>query len=176
MPDLPDREKGRACAHSEITIFALPFCQMHAYMGLTTGGVLRALPIRDPGYRVRAKKTGANVPADSKRTPMFVTPAYAQAAGGGAAAFTSFVPLILIFGIMYFLLIRPQQKKAKEHRSMVEALRRGDQVLTKGGIVGKVQKVHEDGTLDVEIAEGVKVKVLRATIVQVMSKTEPAAA
>lgn len=107
---------------------------------------------------------------------MFATPAFAQAAGGAAGAFTSFVPLVLIFAIMYFLLIRPQQKKAKEHRSMVEALRRGDQVLTQGGIVGKVQKVHEDGTLDVEIAEGVKVKVLRATIVQVMSKTEPAAA
>jgi preprotein translocase subunit YajC len=107
---------------------------------------------------------------------MFATPAFAQATGGAAGAFTSFVPLVLIFAIMYFLLIRPQQKKAKEHRSMVEALRRGDQVLTQGGIVGKVLKVHEDGTLDVEIAEGVKVKVLRATIVQVMSKTEPAAA
>ena len=107
----------------------------------------------------------------------FVTPAYAQAAGGGAAsAITSFVPLILIFGIMYFLLIRPQQKKLKEHRGMVEALRRGDQVLTQGGILGKVLKVNDDGILEVEIAEGVKVRVLRSTITQVMSKTEPAAA
>ena len=108
---------------------------------------------------------------------MFVTPAFAQAAPGGAAgALTSFVPLILIFAIMYFLLIRPQQKKMKEHKAMVEALRRGDQVLTQGGIIGKVTKVNEDGTAEVEIAEGVKVKVLRHTIAQVMNKTEPAAA
>lgn len=108
---------------------------------------------------------------------MFATPAYAQAAGAGAgSAFASFVPLILIFAIMYFLLIRPQQKKMKEHKAMVEALRRGDQILTQGGIVGKVTKVQEDGLLEVEIAEGVKVKVMRHTIVQVMSKTEPAAA
>ena len=108
---------------------------------------------------------------------MFATPAYAQAAGAGAgSAFASFVPLILIFAIMYFLLIRPQQKKMKEHKAMVEALRRGDQVLTQGGIVGKVTKVQEDGQLEVEIAEGVKVKVMRHTIVQVMNKTEPAAA
>jgi len=107
---------------------------------------------------------------------MFATPAFAQAAGGGAAgALSSFVPLILIFAIMYFLLIRPQQKKAKEHKAMVEALRRGDQVLTQGGIYGKVTKVHDDGVLEVEIAEGVRVRTPRATIVQVVSKTEPAA-
>ena len=107
---------------------------------------------------------------------MFVTPAYAQAAGGAASAFTSFLPLILIFAIMYFLLIRPQQKKVKEHKAMVEALRRGDQVLTQGGIVARVTKVLEDGALEVEIAEGVKVKVMRQTIVQVISKTEVVAA
>jgi preprotein translocase subunit YajC len=104
-----------------------------------------------------------------------VTPAFAQAAGGGAAAFTSFVPLILIFAIMYFLLIRPQQKKLKEHRGMVEALRRGDQVVTQGGIVGKVTKVKEDGEIMVQIADGVEVRVIKATIAQVVSKTEPAA-
>lgn len=108
---------------------------------------------------------------------MFATPAFAQAAGGGAAgAFTSFVPLILIFGIMYFLLIRPQQKKAKEHRAMVEALRRGDTVLTQGGIIGKVVKVKDDGEVEVEIADGVKVRVLKGTIAQVLTRTEPAAA
>ncbi|ESW59467.1 MAG: preprotein translocase subunit YajC [Rhodobacter sp. CACIA14H1] len=109
---------------------------------------------------------------------MFATPAFAQAAGGAGAgsAFASFIPLILIFAIMYFLLIRPQQKKMKEHKAMVEALRRGDQVLTQGGIIGKVTKVQEDGTVEVEIADGVKVKVLRHTIAQVMNKTEPAAA
>ncbi|MFY0691959.1 MAG: preprotein translocase subunit YajC [Litoreibacter sp.] len=104
---------------------------------------------------------------------MFVTPAYAQAAGSGGA-FTSFIPLILIFAIMYFLLIRPQQKKVKEHQAMVAALRRGDQVVTQGGVVGKVVKVKEDGELEVEIAEGVKIRVIQATIAQVLNKTEPA--
>ena len=107
---------------------------------------------------------------------MFVTPAFAQAAGpaGAGSAFASFVPLVLIFAIMYFLLIRPQQKKVKEHRAMVEALRRGDQVVTAGGIVGKAVKVGDDGVVEVEIADGVKVKVVRQTITQVMNKTEPA--
>lgn len=105
---------------------------------------------------------------------MFAAPAYAQAAGGAGGAFASFIPLILIFAIMYFLLIRPQQKKVKEHQKMVEALRRGDQVVTQGGLIGKVSKVKEDGELEVEIAEGVKVRVVKATIAQVLNKTEPA--
>jgi preprotein translocase subunit YajC len=106
---------------------------------------------------------------------MFATPAYAQAADGGAAgAFLQFLPLILIFAIMYFLLIRPQQKKMKEHQAMVEALRRGDQVVTQGGLIGKVTKVKEGNELEVELAEGVKVRVVKNTIAQVMSKTEPA--
>ena len=109
---------------------------------------------------------------------MFITPAYAQAAGGaaGASAIMNIAPLILIFGIMYFLLIRPQQTKLKQHKAMVEALRRGDQVITGGGIVGKVSKVREDGEVEVEIADGVKVRVVKSTIAQVLSKTEPAAA
>jgi preprotein translocase subunit YajC len=107
---------------------------------------------------------------------MLASPAFAQAMDGGAAsAITSFVPLILIFLIMYFLLIRPQQRKLKEHKAMVEALRRGDQVLTQGGIIGKVTKVNDDGVLEVEIAEGVRVRTPKHTIAQVMSKTEPAA-
>ena len=108
---------------------------------------------------------------------MFVSPAFAQdiAAPSAGAAFAQFLPIILIFVIFYFLLIRPQQRKMKEHRAMVEALRRGDQIVTSGGIVGKVSKVQEDGMVEVEIAEGVKVKVARHTIVQVMNKTEPAA-
>lgn len=110
---------------------------------------------------------------------MFISPAYAQAAGqaaGSGAVIAQFVPLILIFVIMYFLLIRPQQKKLKDHRAMVEALRRGDQVVTSGGIIGKVSKVKEDGEVEVEIADGVKVRVVKSTISQVLSKTEPAAA
>ena len=84
---------------------------------------------------------------------MLATPAFAQAAGGAAGAaggLISFVPIILIFAIMYFLMIRPQQKKVKEHRAMVEALRRGDQIVTAGGVIGKVTKV-EDGKAEVEV-------------------------
>ena len=89
-------------------------------------------------------------------------------------AIAQFIPLILIFAIMYFLLIRPQQKKMKEHQNMVEALRRGDQVVTQGGVIGKVVKVKEGSEVEVEIAEGVKVRVIKSTIAQVLSKTEPA--
>ena len=105
---------------------------------------------------------------------MFVSPAYAQDAGA-AGAFVSLLPLILIFLIMWFLLIRPQQKKLKEHRAMVEALRRGDQIVTQGGLIGKITKIKEDGEVEVEIAQGVKVRVLRHTIQNVVSKSEPAA-
>lgn len=105
---------------------------------------------------------------------MFVTPAYAQTAGGGMAGLGQFLPLILIFAIMYFLLIRPQQKKAKEHRAMVEALRRGDTVVTQGGLIGKVTKVKEDNEVEVEIATGVKVRVVQSTIATVLNRTEPA--
>jgi preprotein translocase subunit YajC len=107
---------------------------------------------------------------------MFVTPAYAQAAGGGAGgAMFQLLPLLLIFGIMYFLLIRPQQKKARDHQAMIAALRRGDQVVTAGGMIAKVTKVGEGNEIEVEIAQGVKVRVVRSTITQVLSKTEPAA-
>jgi preprotein translocase subunit YajC len=88
--------------------------------------------------------------------------------------FAQFIPLILIFAIMWFLLIRPQQKKLKEHQAMVAALRRGDQVVTQGGIIGKVTKAKEGDEVEIEIAEGVKVRVVRNTVAQVLSKTEPA--
>ena len=87
--------------------------------------------------------------------------------------FQDFIPLILIFAIMYFLLIRPQQKKVKEHQNMVTALRRGDQVVTQGGLIGKVTKVKEENEIEVEVATGVKVRVVQNTIAQVLSKTEP---
>jgi len=89
-------------------------------------------------------------------------------------AFGQFIPLILIFAIMYLLLIRPQQKKVKEHQAMVAALRRGDQVVTAGGLMAKVTKVKDDAEVEVEIASGVTVRVVRSTITQVVSKTEPA--
>ncbi|WP_296417316.1 preprotein translocase subunit YajC [Pseudooctadecabacter sp.] len=91
-------------------------------------------------------------------------------------AFGQFIPLILIFAIMYFLLIRPQQKKLQQHQAMVAALRRGDQVVTQGGLIGKVSKVVDDGEVIVELGEGMKVRVVRSTIAQVLNKTEPAEA
>jgi preprotein translocase subunit YajC len=106
---------------------------------------------------------------------MFVSTAYAQAADGGATAgLMSFLPLVLIFVVFYFLLIRPQQKKLKEHKSMLEALRRGDRVVTGGGIIGTITKIGSDDELVVEIAEGVRVRVLRSTVNMVLAKTEPA--
>jgi len=90
--------------------------------------------------------------------------------------FQSILPFILILGIMYFLLIRPQQKKLKEHQAMVQSLRRGDQIVTQGGLVGKVTKVRDEAEVEVEIAEGVKVRVIKATVAQVLNKTEPASA
>ncbi len=92
------------------------------------------------------------------------------------SAIGQFIPLILIFAIMYFLLIRPQQKKMKQHQAMVAALRRGDQVVTQGGIIGKVSKVKEDSAneIEIEIAEGVRVRLVRNTVAQVLNKTEPA--
>ncbi|ETA52683.1 preprotein translocase subunit YajC [Ponticoccus alexandrii] len=90
------------------------------------------------------------------------------------AALGQFVPLILIFAIMWFLLIRPQQKKIKDHQKMVEALRRGDQVVTQGGIIGKVSKVKDNNEIEVEVAEGVRLRVVKSTVAQVLSKTEPA--
>lgn len=108
---------------------------------------------------------------------MFATPAFAQAAGGAggaASGIISFVPIVLIFAIMYFLMIRPQQKKVKEHRAMVDALRRGDQVVTAGGLIGKVTKVDDQkNEVEVELAPNVKVRVVRSTISTVVSKTEP---
>ena len=106
---------------------------------------------------------------------MFATPAYAQAAGGAGDTFGLLMPMILIFAIMYFLLIRPQQKKAKEHAAMVAALRRGDQVITQGGLIGKVSKVKEgENELEVELAKDIKVRVVQSTITAVLNKTEPA--
>ena len=106
---------------------------------------------------------------------MFISPAYAQAAGGGGSdPFMTFLPIILIFVVFYFLLIRPQQKKVKQHREMVSALRRGDKVVTAGGLIGTVTKIISDTEAQVELAEGVRVRVMRHTISDVLSRTEPA--
>ena len=103
---------------------------------------------------------------------MFISPAYAQGVGGDMGALGSFLPLILIFVVFYFLLIRPQQKKQKAHREMLGALHRGDRIVTAGGLVGTITKVLSDTELTVEISEGVKVRVMRGMISDVIAKTE----
>ena len=104
---------------------------------------------------------------------MFISEAYAQAGGAGDGGFIlSLLPLILIFVVFYFLLIRPQQKRMKDHREMLGAIRRGDRVVTGGGIIGQVVKASDD-ELTVEIGEGIRVKVVRSTVSSVVSRGEP---
>jgi preprotein translocase subunit YajC len=108
---------------------------------------------------------------------MWISPAWAQAEPGimGPGALEAFLPIILIFIVFYFLLIRPQQKKMKQHKDMLAAVRRGDRIVTGGGIIGQVTKVIDDNEISVEIAQGVQVRVQRALISAVVSKTEPVA-
>ena len=106
---------------------------------------------------------------------MFASPAFAQTAGdaGAGSGLIGIVPFILMFVIFYFFLIRPQQRRMKEHRKMIENLRRGDQVVTSGGILGKVTRVLEEDEVEVQIAEGVKVRLVKSTISAVLAKAEP---
>ena len=109
---------------------------------------------------------------------MLITPAFAQTAGGqasGASMLVQMLPLVLIFVVFWFLLIRPQQKRMKEHRAMIEALKKGDEIVTQGGLVGKITSVR-DNELEVEIAAGVKVRVIRSTVTGLVNRTQPAAA
>ena len=109
---------------------------------------------------------------------MPISTAYAQAAGGAPAGFDliSLMPLVLIFVVFYFLLIRPQQKKMRAHRELIATLKRGDKVLTAGGIIGTVVKVDEDNTLLVEIAKDIRVRVARGTISELLNKPAATAA
>lgn len=108
---------------------------------------------------------------------MFVTPAYAQTgAGGGSELLISVLPFVLIFVIMYFLIIRPQRTQMKKRQEMLDNVRRGDQVVTGGGLVGKVVKVIEErGELEIDLGNGLKVTALRSTIADVRAKGEPVA-
>ena len=107
---------------------------------------------------------------------MFITPAYAQGAGGsGMEQYIQFLPLVLIFVIMYVLMIRPQQRRVKQHQEMVKNLRRGDSVITSGGTLGKVTKLVDDDQIEIEIAQGVRVRQMRNMVSEVRSKGEPVA-
>ncbi|HEY4774452.1 MAG TPA: preprotein translocase subunit YajC [Xanthobacteraceae bacterium] len=104
---------------------------------------------------------------------MFITPAYAQGAFGSSDTLISLLPFVAIFVIMYLLILRPQQKKVKQHQEMVKNVRRGDTVVTSGGLVGKITKVVDDDHIEVEIADGVRVRQLRQMISDVRAKGEP---
>jgi len=105
---------------------------------------------------------------------MFILPANAQATDSAAGGAFQFLPIILVMVIFYFLLIRPQQKRAKQHKQMIEAIRRGDKIVTSGGITGTITKVTENSeTVEVEIAKDVKVQIVRSMIADVRSKTQP---
>jgi preprotein translocase subunit YajC len=105
---------------------------------------------------------------------MFITPAFAQT-GGGSDPFTGLlVPMLVMILIFYFLVIRPQQQRAKAHRELVDKVRRGDTVITSGGFVGKVTKaVDNSDEIEVELSESMRVRVLKSTLMDVRSKSEP---
>jgi preprotein translocase subunit YajC len=104
-----------------------------------------------------------------------ITPAFAQTAGaaGGGDIMSFLFPMVVVFGIFYLLVFRPQQRKVKEHQDMVEAVKRGDTVVTAGGIIGKVVKVGSDNEIKVEIADGVQVRVLKSSLTEVRGRGEP---
>ena len=105
---------------------------------------------------------------------MLITPAFAQAApGGGGDMLLQLLPFILIFVIFYFLILRPQQRRMKQHQEMVKNVRRGDTVITSGGLVGKITKVVDDEQIEVEVADGVRVRQMRSMIADVRAKGEP---
>ncbi len=102
---------------------------------------------------------------------MFISSAFAQAAAGGdfQSSLMGMLPLVLMFVVLYFVMIRPQMKKAKEHKAMIEALSKGDEVVTAGGMLGRVAKI-EDGFLALEVSSGVEVQIQRSAVVQVLPK------
>ncbi len=107
---------------------------------------------------------------------MLISPAYAQEPGGGlfGGGIIGLLPIVAIFVVFYFLLIRPQQRKRKQHDEMIRAIRRGDSIITGGGIVGRVTKVLDNGRIMVEVAEGVRVQVATSTVNEVLNRAEPA--
>jgi len=106
---------------------------------------------------------------------MLITPAYAQAGPlGGDSLLISLLPFVLIFVIMYFLILRPQQKRVKAHQEMIKNVRRGDTVVTSGGLMARVTKVIDDDKIEIELADGVRVQQMRSMLAEVRSKGEPA--
>lgn len=105
---------------------------------------------------------------------MLITPAFAQAPAGGAPGFDLMIPILLMIVIFYFLIIRPQSQRAKQHREMVDKVRRGDTVVTSGGFLAKVTRVPDNSDeVEVELSDNLRVRVLRSTLMDVRSKGEP---
>jgi preprotein translocase subunit YajC len=102
-----------------------------------------------------------------------ISPAYAQGLGSGTEMMTSLLPFVLIFVIMYFLILRPQQRRVKQHQEMVKNIRRGDTVITSGGLVSKVTKVIDDDKIEIELADGVRAVQMRSMVSDVRAKGEP---
>ncbi|WP_343052411.1 preprotein translocase subunit YajC [Pseudochelatococcus contaminans] len=105
-----------------------------------------------------------------------ISTAFAQGAApaaSGADIFIQFIPFVLIFVVMWFLILRPQQKRAKAHQEMVKSVRRGDTIVTSGGFIAKVSRVIDDNEIEAEIADGVRVRIVRSTIAEVRSRSEP---
>lgn len=102
---------------------------------------------------------------------MLISPAYAQSASGGSALFELLFPLVMVFGIIYFMILRPQQKRQREHQSMIEAVGRGDTIITQGGLVGKVAKVGDE-EFEVDFAEGARISVVKSMIVGVRGQKD----
>lgn len=106
---------------------------------------------------------------------MFISPAFAQASpfGGDGNMVSMLLPFVLIFVIMYFLILRPQQKRQKQHQEMVKNVRRGDTVITNGGLIGRVTKVTDDDQIEIEVADGVRVRQAKSMLADVRAKGEP---
>src|SRR2546423_11360878 len=171
---------------SEAFLTSLAFLTTHPYRalkGAASGANDRAGSV---AIGTAAAIVRANLPGPARhdagpfrftRIPrMLITPAFAQAAGGGDtnSMLMSLLPFALIFVIMYFLILRPQQKKVKDHAELVKNIRRGDTVVTSGGLVGKVTKVVDEDQIEFEISDGVRVRQMRQMISGVRAKGEPA--
>jgi len=126
--------------------------------------------------RVRRRPGPPGARTLDQEWPMFVSPAYAQAAAGPSPAgdlFAMLLPLVMIMGVFWFFLIRPQQRRMRDHQEMLKNIRRGDTVVTGGGIIGKVHKVMDDNELQVDIADNVRIRVLKGAVSDVRAKGEP---
>ncbi len=145
-------------------------------LGSTCGVAFAAAPVIYASPLI-TPRSAPFLSAPPEPSPLFITPAFAQASGaspfGSTDTLIQFAPFIAIFAIMYFLILRPQQRRAKEQRDMVKAARRGDVVVTSGGLIGKITKSTDDAEVELEIASNVRIRLARSGIAEVRSKGEP---